>query len=183
MGSVCVVTDDSRVTRRQTVHRNPWFEVEHTEAGPQDWFEVTRADSAMVVALTDDGSVVVVRGPRHTTGAEAFVELPSGALDPSERAEDAARRELLEETGYSVGEVRSLGWFFECPGITASKCFVFTGVVTGWSTAALEPGEHWTSGLVSDSELRAAVTSGAVHDGGTLAALALYWNEAARTAL
>lgn len=174
------MTDASKVTRRQTVHRNPWFEVEHTEAGPQDWFEVTRADSVMVIAVTDDESFVVVRGPRHTTGAEPFVELPSGALNPSERAEQAARRELLEETGYSVGDLSSLGWFFECPGITASKCFVFTGAVIGWSTSALEPGEHWTSGLASASEVRAAMASGAIRDGGTLAALALYWNEAAR---
>jgi ADP-ribose pyrophosphatase len=176
------VTDAAKVTRRQTVHRNPWFEVEHTEAGPRDWFEVTRADSALVIAVTDDGSIVIARGPRHTTGSEAFVELPSGALEPSERAEAAARRELLEETGYSVGELRPLGWYFECPGITASKCFVFTGVVSGWSTSALEPGEHWTSGLASQKELREAVASGAVRDAGTLAALALFWNETARTA-
>lgn len=176
------MTDPSKVTRRQTVHRNPWFEVEHTEVGPQDWFEVMRGDSAMVVAVTDDASIVVVRGPRHTTGAAVFVELPSGALNPSEKAEAAARRELLEETGYAVAELKPLGWFFECPGITASKCFVFTGSVTGWSTATLEQGEHWTSGLVTAHEMREAVASGAVRDGGTLAALALYWNEAARTA-
>ena len=176
------MTDQSKQARRQTVHRNPWFEVEHTEVGPQDWFEVTRADSAMVIAVTDDGSLVIVRGPRHTTGVGEFIELPSGALEPSEKAEAAARRELLEETGYSVGELKSLGWFFECPGITASKCFVFAGPVTGWSTATLEPAEHWTSGLASPDELRAAMASGAIRDGGTLAALGLFWNEAARRA-
>jgi ADP-ribose pyrophosphatase len=176
------VTDEFLVTRRQTVHRNPWFEVEHTEVGPQDWFEVTRGDSALVIAITDDSSVVVARGPRRTTGTQAYVELPSGALDASEKAEAAARRHLLEKTGYSVGVLTALGWFFECPGITASKCFVFTGAVSGWSTADLEPAEHWTSGLMGVDELRSALFSGAIRDGGTLAALALFWNEAARTA-
>jgi ADP-ribose pyrophosphatase len=162
------------------VHRNPWFEVEHTELGPQDWFEVTRSDSAMAIAVTENGAVVMVRGPRHSTGAASFVELPSGSIEPSEKAATAARRELLEETGYSVGELEPLGWVFECPGITGSRCFVFTGTVTGWSTAELEPGEHWTSELMGDEELRQALSTGAIRDAGTLAALTLYCNAVGR---
>ena len=174
------MTDPSQVTRRQTVHRNPWFEVEHTELGPQDWFEVTRSDSAMAIAVTEGGAVVMVRGPRHTTGAASFVELPSGNMEPSEKAAATARRELLEETGYAVGELEPLGWIFECPGITASKCYVFTARVTGWSTAELDPGEHWTSELMHDDELREALATGAIRDAATIAALALYWNAAGR---
>jgi ADP-ribose pyrophosphatase len=176
------VTDASNVIHRRAVHRNPWFQVEHTKRQGLDWFEVVRTDSAMVVAVTDDASFVVVRGPRRTTGADAFIEFPSGALDPGETAQAAARRELSEETGYSVGTLTPLGWYFECPGITGSKCHVFTGVITGSSTTTLEPGEHWTSGLLAADEVRDAVMSGAVRDGGTLAALALYWNGAARSA-
>jgi ADP-ribose pyrophosphatase len=162
------------------VHRNPWFGVRHTEVDSQDWFEVTRSDSAMTIAVADGGSVVMVRGVRHTTGTESFLELPSGALDGSETPEEAARRELLEETGYSVGELTSLGWFFECPGITASKCHVFWGAVTGRAAAALEPGEEWSTEFISADELRQALSSGAIRDAGTLAALALYWRYTGR---
>jgi ADP-ribose diphosphatase len=69
-------------------------------------------DTAVVLALTADRQVVLVREFRP--GPElSLLELPGGAVSPGEEPLDAARRELLEETGYT-GELRPAGTLVDC---------------------------------------------------------------------
>jgi ADP-ribose pyrophosphatase len=60
-----------------------------------------------VVAITDDESVIVARQFRPPLGGYV-VELPAGLCEPNEPPEDAAKRELIEETGYSASELHFL---------------------------------------------------------------------------
>jgi 8-oxo-dGTP pyrophosphatase MutT (NUDIX family) len=61
-----------------------------------------------VVAVTPDDRVVLVRQYRHGLGRVDF-ELPAGVVEPGDASpEDAARRELREETGYAGGAWRPL---------------------------------------------------------------------------
>lgn len=56
-----------------------------------------------VVAVTRDGEMVLVRQYRHGLGRTCF-EIVAGCVEEGEDPMDAAKRELLEETGYSGGE-------------------------------------------------------------------------------
>jgi ADP-ribose pyrophosphatase len=71
-------------------------------------FEVTEGpDTVAVLALTEDDEVVLVR--EYRPGPEELVlELPGGLIDEGQTPEEAARRELLEETGYE-GEIVPVG--------------------------------------------------------------------------
>jgi 8-oxo-dGTP pyrophosphatase MutT (NUDIX family) len=69
-----------------------------------DRFHVIHApDWAAVLCVTAESEVVLVRQYRHGLGA-ASLELPAGVIDPNETPEEAARRELAEETGYEADD-------------------------------------------------------------------------------
>jgi ADP-ribose pyrophosphatase len=67
---------------------------------------------------------VLVRQYRH--GAERITtEFPAGMIEAGEDPADAARRELLEETGYRAGRLSPLGDVLPNPAFMANRCFVF----------------------------------------------------------
>jgi len=76
--------------------------------GIETFWSVRTGGYAAVVAVTTEGLIPLVR--QYRPAVETYVlELPSGAIDPAETPEAAARRELLEETGYEAGELVLLG--------------------------------------------------------------------------
>jgi ADP-ribose pyrophosphatase len=62
---------------------------------------VVHPGAAAMVPLFDDGRVLVERQFRYAIG-QTFTEIPAGKLDPGETSIQTARRELIEETGYSA---------------------------------------------------------------------------------
>lgn len=97
-----------RGVNREVLFESPWCRLvaEPTPTGPYYLLEVR--DYVAVVARTADGRLLLVRQHRAAVGGES-VELPSGLVDDGERPEDAARRELAEETGWQAGTLEFLG--------------------------------------------------------------------------
>ena len=74
-----------------------------------------------------DGRVhfLMVKQWRH--GSESLsVEFPGGIIDPCETPEEAARRELIEETGYEPQQLQYLTAFSPNPAIMENRQYVFT---------------------------------------------------------
>lgn len=80
-----------------------------------------------VLPLTPDGKVVLVRQYRHGIGAISL-ELPAGVIEPEEPAESAARRELLEETGYAAPTFHDLGSFSTEPARHGTRAHFFVAI-------------------------------------------------------
>ncbi len=78
-----------------------------------------------VIAVTRSGQMVMVRQYRHGFD-EVLVELCAGVVENGEAPIDAAKRELLEETGYAGGEWRQLMTIGQNPSISnnLTHCFV-----------------------------------------------------------
>lgn len=100
--------EDWRQTSEQTVYdgyrkivRRHYILPENHEA---DFDIIAGIDFACILALTPDNKVILARQFRPGPG-KVLDELPGGAIDPGETPEAAARRELLEETGYT-GEIQ-----------------------------------------------------------------------------
>ena len=77
-----------------------------------------------VVARTKEGTFVLVRQYRQGTDTITD-EIPGGAIDPGEDPLVAAKRELLEETGYEAKTWKLLGVMDPNPAILSNKCHVF----------------------------------------------------------
>jgi len=77
--------------------------------GSQGTREYIRHPGAVaIVPVFDDGRVLLERQFRYPH-RRVFIELPAGKLEPGEPHVDTAKRELLEETGYSAAEWTRLG--------------------------------------------------------------------------
>jgi 8-oxo-dGTP pyrophosphatase MutT (NUDIX family) len=86
---------------------------------------VEHPGAAVVLAVDDDDRVLVVVQYRHAA-RRRFVELPAGLLDkPGEDPEEAARRELLEETGYAARSWTHLGSTWSSPGVTGEVIHLY----------------------------------------------------------
>lgn len=86
-------------------------------------------DWVNVVALTDDGKIVLVNQYRHAA-KRRFYEFPGGTLDPdnkTETPEQAATRELIEETGYAANRLSYLGLHYPNPGLQDNRMHVYLG--------------------------------------------------------
>lgn len=81
-----------------------------------DWYFTDTAPSVVVVPITADGNVVMVKQYRHNLRRDT-IELPAGLVNPGEDIEAAAERELVEETGYSIDRsaLYPLGRFYNMP--------------------------------------------------------------------
>ena len=82
-----------------------------------------------VIAVTKDGQMVMVRQYRHGFD-EVLVELCAGVVEDGEAPVEAAKRELLEETGYAGGKWREVMTIGQNPSIcdNLTHCFVAEGV-------------------------------------------------------
>ena len=77
-----------------------------------------------VIPLTPQQEVVMVRQYRHGT-QEVTLEIPGGLVEEWDTPEDAARRELLEETGYYASQTDFLGMVHPNPAIQNNRCYTY----------------------------------------------------------
>lgn len=81
---------------------------------------VTHPGSVVIIPVTTDGDVLLIRQWRHVTGRYQ-IELPAGHIDPGEHFLTSAGRELIEETGHTAGKLRHLTTVFMSPGYTEER--------------------------------------------------------------
>jgi len=74
----------------------------------QEVIVVKAPDWVNVIPVLSDGRVVLIRQWRYGISAPCL-EIPGGMIDPEENADEAAARELLEETGYNARKMKPLG--------------------------------------------------------------------------
>ena len=72
---------------------------------PREW--VMHPGASAIVALADDGRVLIERQFRYPMGRE-YLEIPAGKIDQGETPIQTAQRELLEETGYTARQWAAL---------------------------------------------------------------------------
>jgi ADP-ribose pyrophosphatase len=157
--------EDCRVFQVERVHqRSPRTGRVHS------FYCLESPDWVNVVPFTPDHEVVMVKQYRHGSDT-VTLEIPGGIVDPGEAPALAARRELLEETGYGRGTLTPLGDVSPNPALFANRlhCFALRGVVRV-AEIANEGHEETEVELVPWREIPARVRSGEIDHALVLAA-------------
>lgn len=82
------------------------------------------ADWVNVIPVTPENQVVLIRQYRHGL-REVTLEIPGGILEEGDSPEEAAGRELLEETGYRASDMIPLGSVHPNPAFLDNRCHTF----------------------------------------------------------
>jgi ADP-ribose pyrophosphatase len=133
---------------------------------------VHHAGSVVILAHASDSRIVMVRQYRYAV-RECLWELIAGGMEPGEQPLAAARRELLEETGYRAAKCRLLFDFFPSPGILTERMFLVEATGLTQAQAQPDPDENLEVGHFSLIKLSKMIRSKEIRDGKTL--LGLMW--------
>ncbi len=174
-----------RVVASHEVYSNPVFSVAEERAIAPDGFEIRRAvvhhrGSAVMLAVDEKGRVLLVRQYRLPARRHLW-ELPAGRLDEGETPLKAARRELLEETGYRARRWKKLAAFYPSPGYVSEKMTLFLAADLVPGDAVPMEDERIEARWFTRKELDERLRRGKLVDGKTIAGL-LLWMRLPRSA-
>lgn len=122
----------ARVLSRKLVYKGPVFWVTSERviepSGVRVLREIVRHTGSVVILATIEGSgepkILLERQYRHAADSYLW-ELPAGRIDKGEQALAAAKRELLEETGYKAERWKKILKFYASPGFVAEPMTLF----------------------------------------------------------
>jgi ADP-ribose pyrophosphatase len=134
---------------------------------------VVHSGSVVLLPVFRGGEILLVRQYRHAVGCLLW-ELVAGRIEPGESPLAAARRELLEETGYTARRFRKLMDVFPTPGFLSEHMVVFacTGLTAG--VARPEEDECVEARRFSLREAERMMRTGRLRDTKSIASILYY---------
>ena len=171
------------VSSSELAYRGPLFSVfkervHEPGVEPVDRDVIRHNGSVVILAVDDSKSkkdplIVVERQYRHAA-QQYLYEIPAGKVDGNEERLAAAKRELIEETGFRAKKWTKLTRYFASPGFLGEwmQVYLAEGLTPG--EAQPEPDERLLLHLVPLSELLRLIDAGEIRDGKTLVSVMLY---------
>jgi ADP-ribose pyrophosphatase len=119
----------AKINNRSTIYRGKVFELIREnimlENGTTTDVEfIEHPGAAAIVPFLDETRIVLLKQYRHALKKHIW-EIPAGTLDPQEDVISCAKRELIEETGYSASGWRKLGEITPVPGYSDERIHIY----------------------------------------------------------
>jgi ADP-ribose pyrophosphatase len=167
-----------KILASRTLCRTKIFDVTEEHVVEPGGVEALRAvvrhgPSAVVVAVDAGERVLLVRQFRLPAGGSLW-ELPAGRVNRDETPLAAARRELLEETGYRARRWKKLLAFYPSPGYVTERMHLYLATGLKRGEARPDDDERIRCRWFSRRELADRLRSGRIVDGKTLVGLLLW---------
>jgi ADP-ribose pyrophosphatase len=168
----------ARVLHTETLYEGNVFSVRQDRIREPGGILATRdivvhRGSVVLLPIFPDGSILLVRQYRHALGNFLW-ELVAGRLEAGESRSAAARRELVEETGYTARRVKELLELFPSPGFVTERMWIFAATRLQRGRAQPEEDERITCRKFSLAALEKMIRRGSLHDGKSVAAILFY---------
>lgn len=119
-----------KILSSKNVFNKPWYKLRadtvQLESGRiiKDYYLSVRDNYVIVFPLTPEGEAILVKQYKHGAGRILW-ELPGGLVNRNESPRKAAKRELLEETGYKAKKLQLLGVFYDNPTKNTNKMYAY----------------------------------------------------------
>jgi ADP-ribose diphosphatase len=140
---------------------------------------IVHPGSVVVLPVFKDGRVLLIRQYRHSVG-EFLWELVAGRKEPNESPLAAARRELLEETGYRANRLRKLMRIVPTPGFVNEWMWVFAAQGLTEGAAQPEEDEKITPRIFTLKETEKMIERGTLRDAKSICGLLYFMRFLAR---
>ena len=128
--------------------------------------------ASAIVPISNVGGVILIRQYRHAVGGFIW-EIPAGTLNRGETPLACARRELVEETGFSAEVFHKLGEIVPVPGYSDERIHIFLAKGLGPARQHLDRDELLEVHEVPFDEAIHMIRRGEIVDGKTIAGLLL----------
>jgi ADP-ribose pyrophosphatase len=170
-------TTKARVLSSREVYRGPAFRVTADEVLEPSGVRTRRdivhhSGSVVILAVEEDGAsepLVLLEHQYRHAARQMLWELPAGRIDEGENDLHAAKRELLEETGYTAARWRRILSFYASPGFLAEAMNLYLARGLRAGPAQPEPDEVIQVRMVPLSDAVRMVMRGTIKDGKTIA--------------
>ena len=134
---------------------------------------IVHPGSVVVLPIFSDGRVLLIRQYRHAVGKFLW-ELVAGRKEPNEKPAAAARRELIEETGYRAKHLRELLRVIPTPGFVKEWMWIYAAQGLRQGAAKPEEDEKITMRLFTLKQVDSMLEKGTLCDAKSICGLLYY---------
>ena len=128
--------------------------------------------AALVIPFLAKDRVIMLRQLRPVINSYIY-ELPAGTLDDKESPKSCARREIVEETGYSAKKITMLGKIYPVPGYSTERIAIFKAEGLKKEIRIAEKDEVIEPRIFTKSGIKKLFKNGRIVDAKTIAAFAM----------
>jgi len=168
----------ANVLGSKTLYEGNVFRVRQDRVVEPGGVEVTRdivehRGSVVVLPVFPDGEILLIRQYRHAF-KDFLWELVAGRVEEGESLAASARRELIEETGYTAAQVKEMLEIFPSPGFCTERMWIFTATGLREGAARPEEDEKITAKKYSLAAAEKMIARGTLRDAKSVAAILFY---------
>lgn len=121
-----------KILKSETAFENHFFKITKDKCEKSDgtiieqYYTIERPTVAVIAAFTEKNELVLINQYRHPV-KNTDIELPAGYIEKNENIEQAAHRELLEETGYKAEKLEEIQEVYSSAGLMSNNIHFFIG--------------------------------------------------------
>lgn len=168
----------AKITSSETLFHGRVFDVRREQVQEPNGVEATREfvvhnGSVVILPVLEDGRILMVRQYRHSVGGYLW-ELVAGRMEAGENPLSGAKRELIEETGYTALSWQKILDVFPTPGFVSERMVVYVARDLRAGVAQPEDDERITPRAFPPRELENWIRKGKLRDAKSIAGILYY---------